>query len=507
MNKHVMYKLILYWGVEVMKNNDSIKNNGINNALNIHKFEEVLYYMHDFSNISIFLAYNVNVDAIKFLKTENDVQKFINQFDENEILKKIAEYPRIISTPLDFIARLIYSMKTGKPSEVPISDNESLNRWFDSLKYDEERMGGQTGIISNLLAILNLKKIIAYSPILSEKQAKMFVDKDNLVYPTVVDGNLVLKKPLESYNKKDPTKINRIFEYKKGIEFNLGNEHIITPQANRFIASSRPDSLRFEITEELKNKLPEIGKMIDCAILSGYQGIKEKYSDGKTDDYYFKKAEEDILFLKKENKNLKIHLEFASIQNIHLRKKIVERIVPHVHCLGMDETEIANLCHTLGYSKLGDCIIKYSKIEDVVNASKILLDKHRNLEIVQVHSMYYIMYLCRANNPLGEDDLKKTLELATIIASSKAKLGKISGIGDLKVGLNVPYNKYFKLLNSIVEELKRREEYSNYKIVLVPSRLVENPKSTVGIGDTISATAFVGYVSMLKKLHKHSTSN
>ena len=74
-----------------------------------------------------------------------------------------------------------------------------------------------------------------------------------------------------------------------------------------------------------------------------------------------------------------------------------------------------------------------------------------------------------------------------------------SNIEDLKAGLSIPYNKYSDLLTSIVENLKKKEEYADYKIVIVPSRLVKNPKSTVGIGDTISAAAFVSYVSMLKK--------
>ena len=479
-----------------------VKNGGVMND-KINSCKDCLEYIDEFSDIAIFLAYNVNVDAIKFFKKGEEVQELINQFDEEEIIKKIKEYPRVIANPVDFIARLIHSMKTGKPSEVPISDDdESLNKWFNTLKYDEERMGGQIGIISNILSILNLKRVITYSPILSKKQAEMFVDKENLLYPSVINGNLILKKPIESYREEDPTKINRIFEYKKGIEFKLGDNRIITPQANRFIAGSRPDALRFEIKGELKKKLPEIGEMVDCAILSGYHGIKEIYNDGKTDDYYFEKAEEDIKLLKKKNKNLKIHLEFASIQNINLRKKIMDRILPHVHCLGMDETEIANLSHALGYYELCADIIKNSKIEDVVAALKILLDEHKNLELVQVHSMYYIMYLGRKDNPLSEDELKKTLELATILASSKAKLGNISNIEDLKAGLSIPYNKYGDLLSSVVENLKKKEEYKDYKIVIVPSRLVKNPKSTVGIGDTISATAFVGYVSMLKKYVK-----
>ncbi|WP_292459921.1 ADP-specific phosphofructokinase [Methanothermococcus sp.] len=460
-------------------------------------YKECLKYIDNFSNISVFLAYNVNVDAIKYFKDGKEVQKLIDLFDEGEIIKTIKLYPRKINSPVDFIARLVYSMKTGKPAEVPVSEDKLLNIWFDELKYDEERMGGQVGIISNLLSILNLKRVVAYTPILSKKQAEMFVNKENLLYPSVIKGNLVLKKPIESYRKEDPLKINRIFEYIKGIEFKLGDEKIITPQANRFIVASRPDALRFEIKGELKKKLPEIGEVVDCAILSGYQGIKEKYSDGKTDEYYFKKAEEDIKLLKQKNMDIKIHLEFASIQSKNLRKKIAERIIPNVNCLGMDDTEIANIIHILGYDNLSNSIIKNSMIEDVIEASKILLDEYPNLELVQTHTMYYIVCMCRKDNPLNDKELKKTLELATVLASTKAKLGDISKIEDLKEGLCIPYNTHAKLLNSILVNLKNSDRYKDYKIAMVPSRLVKNPKSTVGLGDTISAGAFITYVSLV----------
>jgi len=465
---------------------------------NVELYNECIECINNFSDISVFLAYNVNVDAIKFFKDGQEVQELIDQFDEKEIIDMIEKYPRKITHPVEFIARLIHSMRAGKPSEVPILENKSLNDWFNGLKYDEERMGGQVGIISNLLSILNLKRVIAYTPILSKKQAEMFVNRENLLYPLVIDGNLVLKKHIESYREDDPLKINRIFEYIEGIEFNLGDEKIITPQANRFIVASRPDALRFEIKEDLKKKLPEIGEIIDCAILSGYQGIKETYSDGKTDEYYFEKAEEDIKLLKQNNKNIKIHLEFASIQSKSLRKKIADRILPNVNCLGMDDTEIANLVHIMGHDKLSEDIIKNSRIEDVIEASKILLEEYDNLELVQTHTMYYIMCLCRKDNPLNDEELKKTLELATVLASTKAKLGNILKIEDLREGVRIPHNKYGDSLNSIVENLKNNDEYQDYKITMVPSRLVKNPKSTVGLGDTISAGAFIGYVSLLK---------
>ncbi|AEF97266.1 ADP-specific phosphofructokinase [Methanotorris igneus] len=457
---------------------------------------EIKEYLNNLSNLSIFLAYNANVDTIKYLN-DKDVQELIDLFDVNEIIKKIEEYPRIIKSPLDFVARLIHSMKTGKPAEVPLYDDEEINKWFNRFKYDEERMGGQVGIISNLLSILGLKKVIAYTPILSKKQAEMFVNKDNLLYPSVVDGNLILKKPIESYREDDPLKINRIFEYKKGVKFRLGDEEITTPQANRFIVASRPENLRIEIRDELREKLPKIGDMVDCAILSGYQAIKEEYKDGKTGDYYLKKAKEDIKLLKKNNKNLKVHLEFASIPNRAIRKKIADNLLPNVDCVGMDETELANVLNVIGYDKLSNEILKKSWVEDVVEGSKILLEEY-DLEIVQVHTMYYIMYLCREDNPLTNEELKKTLEFATILASTKAALGNIGDVDDLKVGLEVPYNEYRDLLASIVAELSKKPENKDYRMLLVPSRLVKNPKSTVGLGDTISSGAFVGYVSFLK---------
>ncbi|EHP86344.1 ADP-specific phosphofructokinase [Methanotorris formicicus] len=453
-------------------------------------------YLKNLSNLSIFLAYNANVDAIKYLN-DKDVQELIDLFDINDIKKKIEEYPRVIKSPLDFVARLIHSMKTGKPAEVPLYDDEKLQSWFNQFKYDEERMGGQVGIISNLLSILGLKKVIAYTPILSKKQAEMFVNRENLVYPSIVNGNLVLKKPIESYREDDPLKINRIFEYRMGVKFRLGSEEITTPQANRFIVASRPENLRIEIKDELKEKLPEIGKIVDCAILSGYQAIKEEYKDGKTGDYYLKRAKEDIKLLRKHNKGLKIHLEFASIPNRAIRKKIADNLLPNVDCIGMDETELANILHVIGYDRLSEEILKKSRIEDVVEGSKILLDEY-NLEIVQVHTMYYIMYLCGKDNPLSDEELKETLEFATILASTKAALGNIRNVEDLKVGLGVQYNEYGDLLTTIVEELTKKPENKNYRMFLVPSRLVKNPKSTVGLGDTISSGAFVGYVSFLK---------
>ncbi len=446
--------------------------------------------------LSIYTAYNTNVDAITYLNGET-VQRLINEFGAEAVKKRMDEYPRQINEPLDFVARLVHALKTGKPMAVPLV-NEELHTWFDShFKYDVERMGGQAGIIANLLASLDFNRVLVYTPHLARKQAMMFVDRPNLFYPVVEDGKLVFKHPYEAYREGDPIKVNRIFEFRAGTTFKLGNETVTVPFSGRFIVSARFESIRIYTEPELKPFLPEIGERVDGAILSGYQGIKLRYSDGKDANHYLREAKKDILLLKRE-KDVKVHLEFASIQNRELRKKVIYNLFPLVDSVGMDEAEIAHVLNALGYSKLADRIFTYNRIEDTVLGGKILIDE-MNLEILQIHTIYYIMYITHADNPLNEDELRSSLELATTLAAARASLGEIRSPEDFRVGLKVPYNERGEYVKLRFEEAKRRLRTREYKVVIIPTRLVKNPVSTVGLGDTISAGAFTSYLAMLRK--------
>ncbi|MCD6373272.1 MAG: ADP-specific phosphofructokinase [Thermococcus sp.] len=446
--------------------------------------------------LAIYTAYNTNVDAIVYLDGKT-VQKLIDEFGAEAVRRKMDEYPRQIEEPIDFVARLVHALKTGKPMAVPLV-NEELHSWFDSrFKYDVERMGGQAGIIANLLANLDFRKVLVYTPHLAKKQAEMFVPRPNLFYPVVEDGRLVFKHPREAYREGDPIKVNRIFEFRAGRTFKLGEERIEVPFSGRFIVSARFDSIRIYTEESLKKFLPIIGETVDGAILSGYQGIKLRYSDGKDANYYLKQAKEDIMLLKR-HRNLKVHLEFASIQNRELRKKVIYNLFPLVDSVGMDESEIAHVLNALGYPKLSERIFTYNRIEDTVLGGKILIDE-MNLEVLQIHTIYYIMYITHADNPLSEEELRKSLEMATTLAAARASLGDIRSPEDVKVGMKVSYNERGEYVKLRFEEAKRRLRTREYKVVIIPTRLVKNPVSTVGLGDTISAGAFTSYLAMLKE--------
>ncbi len=446
--------------------------------------------------LSIYTAYNTNVDAIVYLNGEI-VQGLIDEFGVEAVRRKMDEYPRQINEPLDFVARLVHALKTGKPMAVPLV-NEELHSWFDShFRYDVERMGGQAGIIANLLSSLDFRRVTVYTPHLARKQAEMFVNRPNLFYPVVENGRLTFKHPREAYRENDPLKVNRIFEFRAGTTFRLGDETITVPFSGRFIVSARFESIRIYTEPELRPFLPQVGEMSDGAILSGYQGIKLRYSDGKDANHYLRKAKEDIMLLKRE-KDVKVHLEFASIQSRELRKKVIYNLFPLVDSVGMDESEIAYVLSALGYDRLADRIFTYNRIEDTVLGGKILIDE-MNLELLQIHTIYYIMYIAHADNPLSEGELRRGLELATTLAASRASLGDITSPDQISVGASVPYNERGEYVKLRFEEAKRKLRTKEYKLVIIPTRLVQNPVSTVGLGDTISTGAFTSYLAMLKE--------
>ena len=161
----------------------------------------------------MFVAYNSNVDAIKHI-SERDISKLLSLVDLAEVQEKIVNYPREIVSPADFLSRLIIAMRDGKAAEVPTYTSD-IHEWLtDHLVFDDARMGGQAGIISNLLAYLGVRKVISYVPWLSKEQAEYFADLPNLLHPVIEDGVLMLKHPRQAYDPEFKPRVNWMISLK-----------------------------------------------------------------------------------------------------------------------------------------------------------------------------------------------------------------------------------------------------------------------------------------------------
>ncbi|MDW7732169.1 MAG: ADP-specific phosphofructokinase [Methanolobus sp.] len=460
----------------------------------------------------VFVAYNSNIDAIKHIN-EEEMKKLVGILGCGSIQQRVVEYPRVIDDPVDFMARLVISMRDGKAAEVPTHTTD-IHEWLmDNLVFDNARMGGQAGIMSNLLANLGLNNVITYVPWLSLEQAGYFVDSPNLKFPFVEDGKLELKHPKEVYDHDQKPKVNWIIEFSKGTNVCCAGECFKIPRDNRLIISSRPDWLRIDMDSKIYERLPQIRQQIDGAILAGYQIIREEYEDGLTYHHYVERAVNVIESLKECNPDLPIHVEFTSIQNKVIRKAILTDIVKkHVTSLGLDTIEVANALNVLGYEELAYSVMGKDE-ESVVALYKgavILLEK-LELQVVNIHSLGHFISLVSQDCPIDVEDYREALLFASILAATQASTGSISSIDDAQIGLQVPvYEKGYENLYSLASYLVRQgictmEDFEDgcvnalgHSLVIVPTKVVEDPVGTVGIGDAISAGTFVAMLTKIK---------
>ena len=276
----------------------------------------------------IFVAFNANIDTVHKL-SEKKLEKIIEKNSAKKIISSAKNPPKKIASKEDFLANLIYTIKTSSAREIACQNNETT-KWADKCFLPkEERTGGQTGIMANFLVGLGID-VIAYTPLLSEKQASFF--DAQIKYPLVKNSKFATVA-IKKASNSECTKINRIFEFKKG--FKLGST--TSCRANRFILASRPKGTEPYFSKELEAHIPKMFHGVNRVILSGYQ------SEKACNLAHFRKEKMQIKEIKKTNPKLMIHLEEAFISDKRLEKDIIEYIAKNVDSIGMNEVEVRQI--------------------------------------------------------------------------------------------------------------------------------------------------------------------
>jgi ADP-dependent phosphofructokinase/glucokinase len=175
--------------------------------------------------------------------------------------------------------------------------------------------------------------------------------------------------------------------------------------------------------------------------------------------------------------------------------------------------EVANALNVLGYEELAFAVI--SKDEKSVIAlyeGAVRLLNDLQLQVVNIHSLGHYISLVSRDHPVDLEGHRDALLFASVLAATQASLGYIGSIDDTQEGLKVPiYEKGHEDLGSLAAYLVRKgvcsmEEFDDgcinalgHSLVIVPTKIVEDPVGTVGIGDAISAGAFVALLTKIRE--------
>ncbi len=404
--------------------------------------------------------------------------------------------PLEILSQEDFFRGLFFSLSRGYALQRMIR-SEAVYEWvLDTFGPGELRLGGTSGNMSRSLAPLGIP-ITTYANPLTKELAELFGDNGNLRVIVNENNGFTLKTPKEAARESGVFAIHWIFEYTTEFEIQLDDVIIKPRRSNRYIPSWNPRNNQFRMSETFAEGFFSLIDSYSHLLFSGFHILSENYPDGST---CFDVVQPLADYLDRVNKyapKLKIHLEFASIGSSKIRKAIVENIVPHVHSLGLNETELPLVLEIV--ENMPDAVEKLDQasIEEYGRAMVYVMNA-TPLERIHFHNYGY--YMCLEREPWHSKEASRdALLFAATMAASRARHGLFSSLDDIKKGLHEPVGDegieaITQLSNTLNQPSLLTEgigAWDGYVLTAIPTKLVRNPLFTVGLGDTISSGAFL----------------
>ncbi len=425
----------------------------------------------------VLLAYNTNIDAIKYLDG-NDLERRVEAVGKDEVLHYADELPRRIENVGQLLGSILWSIKHGKAAELFV-ESCSTRFYMKGWGWEELRMGGQVGIMANLLGGVYSVPVIAHVPQLSRLQASLF--KDGPIYvPKAGDGKLRLVHPRDFAGDEENC-IHYIYEFPRG----FGVFDFEAPRENRFIGSADDYNPNVVMRPEFHEHFEEIAEKAELGIISGLQTLTGKN--------YREPFEELVRHLEILNaREVPVHLEFAFTQDETVRRALVD-VLGHFHSVGLNEVELASIMEVMGEKGLAGKLLADDPV-DPIAVTEAMLRLAERTGVKRIHFHTYGYYL--ALTDYKGDFVRDALLFAALAAAAKAKLGDVRSIDDVVKAMDVPVNEKAKTVEKrLTGEYGMKNgiaEIDGYQLSFTPTRIVARPKSTVGIGDTISSSAFVG---------------
>lgn len=443
-------------------------------------------------------AFNANIDAVIKISGKQ-IEKIVTDFnlDTGSLLN---DGETSIKSIEDSIRGLIKCFKSGIAEEWLIEDKKVFDWLNKNIGYDKLQMGGQGGIVANVMATCGVQDVYVHTASSPVEQSKLFRDLPNLKN---VGHDGTLRKAFDVDRPEDVPLIHWIIEFDIEDTLTLGNHTFTCPKSNRFIATYDPLNFKLAIDESFNRAMSSPSTNFDYIILSGYQMLKEELNNGGSGTNRIDVSLEAVNVWRKNNPGSILHFEIASTQDKVIRKYLVDHLAPKSDSVGINERELIDILEVIGEEDLAE---KCDKVTSSGSLFEGLLKvfKYLSCSRIQLHMFGLYITLQKKGFRVTPLQNRKGMQLAANIAAAKAGTGAIDSHDILlwsmdkdvsDIGLNE-----LKELSLKVEELFGANdllttgifENNEIEIIAVPTIIIDKPITLVGMGDTISSISLVG---------------
>lgn len=406
------------------------------------------------------MGYTSNLDMLCDFQVER-LNGLLKEYMPDAKLSDMRPAGSIVTMP-DLLETLVYYCSNGIGGEVDVENTALVEESFQF----EFGMGGTA-----VQAALALSELGCPSLVHLTDNSKEVCDILNtpFVYTINEDGRLVHTDKIIQTQEQE---VHFIIQFKKGDKIDLGHQEIEIPCSNRLILTKVTVNKSVPFSMPYFQWVEENARQVSSNVLSSFNVILDSAILEERLDY----VEQHVKVYRRHNPGGIVYFEDAHYHDDTVRRLCLETVYSCVDIVSLNEEELK---YTLEMYRFP------ADIEDIISCvkgAKFIREKFGIHRGVIVHTKDYSMYV----GEQLEADIETGLIYGNLLATAKARNGWYGTREQIKEVLGLECSsKGVEGARKVAES-----EYAS-EVVLVPSKYIDKPKYTIGLGDS-----FVGGVQI-----------
>lgn len=443
-------------------------------------------------------GYNMNLDAVYSI-TGEDIAELLGSVDPAVLFDSFQSSSGNITSVSDFLAGLVGCMQEGTGAEWFIQD-VSVFRFLMDHFYERAviRLGGNMAIMANVMSEMGAEEVVV-NPVGDVGSIRPLMSGKAVVFPEESDSDV--KSTVKGAKEKI---VHFVFDFKKGLSFELFGKNITVPRENRFIATYDNVNTELYISPAFEDYSREYVKVANGAMVSGFNQLRSVYPDGSGPVEKFEKAQSLMREWKELNSDLLVHAELGHFSTSELAFFIFTELSGIVDSIGMNEDEIGMLFGIHGIPEE-----RFQEIDSsIIVEACVKCIRATGLKKMFVHTRDFIISVFGDAVSMCHYEMQ-SLEFGIMCAAFFAATGKLPLRSDLEDSVSE-----FSLSEYGLEQVGRVQalidgnfdscvgacgKYGDLNVCILPTLICDDPISTVGLGDTVMAATFLRWVELLNR--------
>ena len=400
----------------------------------------------------------------------------------------LTQPPAELRSPEDVLAGVAWSVAHSTALERVLTDEGTFHWLMEHLPVHRPAVGGNSGNMALALADLGFPRVLVFTPPLHPTLAELLAQAPQIQVLAGSQGAVPI--PAAPVPAREGA-LHWIFEYPPGMELLLAGRTVTATRANRFIAAWNPGNHRLAEGTQWLHAFASHAASFSHLILSGFQLLSETYPDGTTFETWAAPLLAALATVRRSAPGLLVHYEWASMASPKIRAYLLRELLPQVDSLGLNEAELALMAHDLGHPDWPGTSGPLWILDTLR-----LLHMETGVRRIQLHMPG--LYLTTTTTPDAVPEERLALAYTALAAAARSAQGRATG-SSLADHLATPLAPAgLELLQALgrlpkiagAPEGAEGVRWHGMTLVAVPTRWVDRPVWTVGLGDLISAVPF-----------------